>query len=303
MQRTLRTFLVFSIVMAMTGCGKNDIGAALALEARLEADDATALDELNAQAKENAWAALALGRANQLGIGKRLDLADAMYNYSLARDLPAAWYNAGLIYAQHLFDGLPPESSQEPDNACFSPSAKSATMKAIDCFSHAAESPKPIQARIALGFLYKKGQQELLPNPALSCQWFGRAAEEHDNEGRYQYALCLLRGEGVAKDGEKALHLLMEAAKGWHVGAVQELANLFGGSKDKVRAAFWHVLLAEMSSAHRKQATQYLASISTSDIVRARSDAKAWLVAHGSPKVTTGQYIWTLPVAVSGFAK
>lgn len=299
-----RSVLIFCCVLALAGCGGDHQAQALALESRLSAGDRSVISELESQAPKNEWAALALGRANQLGIQTKLDLANAMYFYSLAQNIPGAWYNAGLIYSQYMIGGLAADTTAEPDNACFKASAKSAAMKAVDCLTHAAASPNPIQARIALGTLYKRGQQDLSPNPARACQWFARAAEEHDQEGRFQYGLCLLNGDGVTQDKNTAIRLFVEAAKGQHIGATQELANLFAGNHDHVKDAFWHLLLAEIKSSSRPPVIRHLSTLPRQDVARAKIELKAWHTAHDHSENTNtliGSSI--LPVSVAELVK
>lgn len=274
-----KTFFCAAVFL-LSGCGAGDPKSAVALEKRLESGDVSAIAEMEAQAPKDPWAALALGRANHLGIGKDMDLDDAMYHYSLAQKLPGAWYNAGLVYSQYLYDGLPPGSSGEPENACFNPSGKSATMKALDCLNQAAQSAHPIQARIALGLLYKRGQQDLAPNPAQACHWFARAAEEHDQEGRYQYAVCLLTGIGATQDRKNGMRLLIEAAKSNNISAVRELARLFHASADHPKAAFWHLLLAELDPSERSVARERAALLSEQEAMNVQADLRTWMTAH-----------------------
>lgn len=296
MQRT--TFFCAAMFL-LSGCGTGDPKSAVALEKRLEAGDLSAIPELEAQANKNPWAALAFGRVNHLGIGKDMDLDDAMYYYSLAQKLPGAWYNAGLVYAQYLYDGLSPTSPDEPENACFSPSGKSATMKALDCLNHAAQSAHPVQARITLGQLYKQGQQDLAPNPALACQWFAKAAEEHDQEGRYQYALCLLTGIGAPQDRKTGLRLLIESAKSNNINAVRELARLFHVSDDHTKAAFWHMLLAELDPSERGVAKQRLGLLSKQEAMNVQVDLRTWVTAHQTKeKPPIPVYASSLPLSV-----
>jgi len=299
-----RTTFFCAAAFLLSGCGTGDPKSAVALETRLESGDVSAIAEMEKQAKNNPWVALALGRVNHLGIGKDMDLDDAMYHYSLAQKLSGAWYNAGLVYSQYLYDGLPPTSSDEPQNACFNPSGKSATMKAVDCLSHAAQSAHPIQARIALGLLYKQGQQDLAPNPALACQWFARAAEEHDQEGRYQYAVCLLTGIGAPEDRKTGMRLLIESAKSNNTNAVRELARLFYSSGDHAKAAFWHMLLAELDLSEQGMAKQRLALLSEQDAMIIQADLRTWMTAHQTKeKPPTPVYSSSLPLSVDQLSK
>jgi TPR repeat protein len=297
MRRT--TILALSLVL-LTGCRTGDPDSAAALEKRLEGGDLTVVAELETEAPGNPWAALALGRAYHLALGTEADFGLAMYHYAMAQKLPAAWFNAGLLYSQMLIDGLLPEvASAEPDNACFRPSAKSPTMKAIDCFTRAAEEARPVQARLALGRLFQEGQQDLAPNPGKACLWFSRAAEEHDDEGRFQYGMCLLTGNGVPRNVRAGTHMLLEAAKHYHAGAIRQLATLFRDAEDKSRAAFWMLLLAEAEPSSRAEVARFMARIPASDKARAKSQFDIWLRAHRIPAHASTTLLMSLPVSVA----
>jgi TPR repeat protein len=285
----------------LSGCFSADPENVIALEKRLESGDASALAELKALAPYNAWAALATGRAYQLGIGSRADLDAAMQQYAMAQDLPGAWFNAGLVYSQYLFDGPMPDSdgsNENADNACFTPSTKSPSQKAVDCFSHAAESAHPVQARIALARIYQTGQQDVLPNPSQACAWYAKAAEEHDAEGRYQYAMCLLTGNGADQDVRAGMHLLIEAAKSYHVDAIRELSVMF--SEDTEKAAFWMLLLSKVQpDSISKEARRYLASLAPATRSSAEMQLSAWLLAHRIPTFPDSRFTSTLPVSAT----
>lgn len=298
-----RTLLALLCAIALSGCGNGNPSAALAMEKRLESGDISALKELEARASSDPWAALAVGRAQQLGIGTKIDLAGAMYSYSEAQKVPGAWFNAGLIYSQDLIDGLRPDGTPEPDNACFRPSGKSATMKAVDCFTRAAKSAQPIQARIALGRLYQTGQQDLKPNPAQACSWYAKAADEHDDEGRYQYGMCLISGEGAQQDVRNGTYLLMEAAKNYHVGAIQALARLFDEGEDKSKAGFWMLLLAKVDPVSRDKVDRFMAGLTNKEVLHARQQLETWLLAHNAPTELDSHFTASLPVSVYDLQK
>lgn len=255
--------------------------------------------EMEKQAAGNPWVALALGRAHQLGMSTQINLADAMHSYSLAQKIPGAWYNAGLVYSQYLIEGLAPDGSGEPDNACFRPSAKSPAMKAVDCLTHAAESAQPIQARIALARIYQTGRQDVAPNPSVACHWYSKAAEEHDDEGRFQYGMCMLKGDGVPQDIKAAMHLMMEAAKSYHVEAIQELAKVFDNGQDKARAAFWKLLLAKVHPAAQEDTRRFMSKLSREDATQAQAQLKAWMLSHKVPDEFGSRFTASLPVSVS----
>lgn len=300
MQRILATFLCAAL---LSGCGNDDPANALILEKRLESGDATVIAELEAKARSNPWAALALGRAYHLGLGTEADLAAAMQSYSLAQKIPGAWFNAGLVYSQYFIEGLAPNGSAEPGNACFAPSSKSSAMKAVDCLTHAAETTHPIEARITLGKLYRDGQQDLAPNHAKACLWFSRAADEHDDEGRYQYAMCLLSGDGAPKDTRTGTRLLLQAAKSYHADAIQKLASLFRDAGNQSETAFWMLLLSKVRPSSQAETEKYLAGLSREDRTTAKAKLGIWLSAHNTPKNMGSHFTAFLPVSVADLQK
>lgn len=297
MQRSI--FLPIVTTLALVGCGPGSPDPAIVLEKRLKTGDTSALQELDDRAPHDPWSALALGRAHHLGISTEVDPANAMYAYAFAQKLPEAWFNASLVYSQFLFPGLPPESSEEPDNACFKPSSKSPAMKAIDCLTHAAQSPHPIEARISLARIYQTGHQDVAANPALACHWYGKAADEHDNEGRYHYARCLLSGAAIPRNTSKGAHLMMQAAKHYHPEAVDEMTRLFLRGADRKKAAFWMLLRAEVIPATKRETDRFMATLPHDEIMAARAELKSWKLAHPEPTHLSTRFTSVLPISAS----
>jgi hypothetical protein len=294
----LQVILFCLSIILLTGCGHSDYQKAELLEKRLESGDKTALAELDSLVTKNPWAAVAAGRAHQIGLQTKVDIAEAMYDYSLAQKLPQAWYNAGLIYSQFFYSGLPSNGSNEPPNACFSASGKSPTQKAVDCLAHTSETSDVVQARIALGMIYKQGKQDVLSNLPHACEYFRKAAEDHDDEGRYQFGICQLTGRGAQKDVTSGVRYLIEAAKNEHVGAIRELAIFFRQQNDLPKSAFWLILLAEDDPSTKPIVRQALAAYPANVVGKAENSAKSWVAAHGTNHLARYRFEQMLPVSV-----
>ncbi|WP_449394942.1 hypothetical protein [Devosia riboflavina] len=66
---------------------------------------------------------------------------------------------------------------------------------------------------VKLGLLYLNGAGTLRPDPAKAADYFEQAAADGDDLARIQLALMHFEGRGVAKDEERSLALLGDAAK------------------------------------------------------------------------------------------
>jgi TPR repeat protein len=66
---------------------------------------------------------------------------------------------------------------------------------------------------VKLGLLYLNGAGALRPDPAKAADFFEQAAADGDDLARIQLALMHFEGRGVAKDQERSLALLGDAAK------------------------------------------------------------------------------------------
>src|SRR5690606_37933230 len=80
-------------------------------------------------------------------------------------------------------------------------------------------------AQTLLGELYSRGLG-IRRDLARAIEWYGRAAEQGDREGLFQYGMALLDGTHVPRDEEKAHEYLRRAADAGHVLAQFNLAQL-----------------------------------------------------------------------------
>lgn len=56
------------------------------------------------------------------------------------------------------------------------------------------------------------GQKLKTSLPDAACEYFRKAAEAGNEEGRFEYAVCLLNGQGTVKDDVKGIELLRQSA-------------------------------------------------------------------------------------------
>jgi TPR repeat protein len=276
-----RTIGLLVLLSLLAGCGDNGRDAALKLEKRVLDGDAEALNELDRLSKDNPFAALAAGRAYQLGNAGKADLGEAMYHYELAKKLPAAWHNAGNLYLVYLYDGaLPSKDGSEPENACFSASAKSAAMKAIDCLKISAKDGGMSASALTLGNIFSSGLQDVRVDRVVACAWYRIAANEHHPAARFKYGECLDAKVPGESDTRDAFHFYVEAAKSGYVPAIEKLVSisLAGGSLEQ--QAFWLTLLSRSSSSNKHRAASQLARIPSKIRIYALQDVEAWEVTH-----------------------
>jgi len=57
-------------------------------------------------------------------------------------------------------------------------------------------------------------------------RWFEKAAEQSDEQGMYQLALCYLTGSGAPRDEEQGRHWLLRAAAKGYQPAIKQAEEL-----------------------------------------------------------------------------
>ncbi len=239
----------------------------------VEARDNAALEKLTTEANNNEdiYSALQLGYIQQKGIGNAaINCTGALRAYEIAKDLPAANWNAGLIYLQ----GCP---AGKPDMA-----------KAVAKFSAAAgvNEKGMVQPMLMLGMIYEQGTDVVPRNEVLSAQWFDKAAANADPVGQYKSGMNSLTGNGRPLNIQSGISTLTLAAKQWNRDAQFALGKLFAEGREgllqpnKVLAAQWLIIAGTGSATHQRIANNYLNTLSELEAKQAREVARIWMNAH-----------------------
>lgn len=206
----------------------NHTGAMNALAAATFAGSDTARDPVAAVAWYRRSAALgdALGQYN-VGYAYHMGVPEA----DVPQDDEAAlrWYMAaaelGLATAQYTVGACFAEGAGAPAN----------DTEALRWFHLAARSGSP-EAMNTLGLWHSIGRGTVA-DQGRATEWYLLAAESGDAKGQFVAGYRLLRGDGGAKDAERALALLRHAAAQGHASAAEFLAAYADAERARDRSA------------------------------------------------------------------
>jgi TPR repeat protein len=207
--------------------------------------------------------ALAVLNAEGKGVAKDRIAAARLFEQAARQGHPAANYNLGLLFLRG--DG-------KPENP----------IRAMQHLRYAAEKGVTA-AQYDLGALYQKGAGTppliIQPDALEAATWIGKAARGGMPEAQFEYAVMLLRGQGLAADKDLAVPYLLAAARRDIAGAQNRLARLYelgiGVKKDLVEAAKWRLVARDQGLAD-PELDKLVARLSRSDRLAAEKAAFAW---------------------------
>ncbi len=207
--------------------------------------------------------ALAVLYADGKGVAKDRVKAGQYFEQAARKGHAAANYNLGLLFLRG--DG-------KPENP----------IRAMQHLRFAAEKGLTA-AQYDLGAMYQKGAGSppliIQPDALEAAKWIGAAARAGMPEAQFEYAVMLLRGQGLARDRELAIPYLRAAAGRDIAGAQNRLAHLHalgtGVEKNLVEAAKWR-LLARDQGILDPDLDKLIARLSRSDRLSAEKAAFNW---------------------------
>jgi TPR repeat protein len=101
-----------------------------------------------------------------------------------------------------------------------------------------------VWAQYRLGRLFERGSDDVQPNPTMAARYFEMAAAQGESNSMYALAKLYAAGNGVARDGPRAVELLQQSAAGGAVYAYAGLGDLYvngdGLPKDDAEAIRWY---------------------------------------------------------------
>lgn len=113
-----------------------------------------------------------------------------------------------------------------------------------------------IDAQLRLSEIYYSGNQQenLDSDPKRGFEWLSKAADSGSVPAQFKIGMSYWKGEGVAKDIDKAAYWLGKAAEKRNVDAMREMGMLCLSGKDLDKAMYW--LLEACSLGDAKSAAQ-----------------------------------------------
>jgi hypothetical protein len=110
----------------------------------------------------------------------------------------------------------------------------------------AAASQGRAGAQVQLGKLFAEGIDGLAPDPTAAARYYELAAEQGNAGAQYELAKLYVDGQGVPKDGKRAVLLLEQAAAQGKANAYTRIGDLYasgdgdGIAKDYGEAVRWY---------------------------------------------------------------
>jgi TPR repeat protein len=121
-----------------------------------------------------------------------------------------------------------------------------------------------------------------VPNDALeAANWMSKAAASGLTEAEYDYAVMLLRGQGLKRDESKAVDYLKRAAEKGVAGAQNRLAHVYldgvaGTPASPADAVKWRLIAKANGITRDDKLELLLASLPPDQIAAAQKAAEEW---------------------------
>lgn len=139
---------------------------------------------------------------------------------------PAAKYELAESYYRQAENSVRKHRRCPPQKNCtYCARINDSYREAFYRFQQCAQN-KYAPAYVYLGLCYRDGKGGVYSSEYMAAYYFDLASQADIPEGHYLLAQCLLDGKGVAKDRERAVTLLQQAADEGHAQAARELKKL-----------------------------------------------------------------------------